>query len=136
MRQKRAKKKSAKTPANAPRRARAAGLVQFLQKPTCTTCRKAREYLENRGVELHFRDLDKQRLSAEELEKLIGDRDHKEFLNTRNEQYRERKMKENPPSRDEAIQLMAQNPNLIRRPVVLAGGRVVLGFDSDEYSSL
>ena len=54
-------------------------------------------------MELHFRDLDKERLSAEELEKLIGDRDHTEFLNTRNELYREKKMKENPPSRDEAI---------------------------------
>jgi arsenate reductase-like glutaredoxin family protein len=31
---------------------------------------------------------------------------------------------------------MAENPNLIRRPVVLAGGRVVLGFDPDEYNSL
>jgi len=87
-------------------------------------------------VELHFRNLDKERLSPEELEKLIGDRDHAEFLNSRNELYREKNMKENPPDRDTAIRLMAENPNLIRRPVVLAGGRVVLGFDPDEYDSL
>ena len=42
-------------------------------------------------------------------------------------------MKENPPSRDEAIRMMAAEPNLIRRPVVIAGGRIVLGFDPDEY---
>jgi Spx/MgsR family transcriptional regulator len=118
------------------RGAKSSGLVQFLQKPTCTTCRKARAYLEERGVALHFRDLDKQRLSPEELEKLIGDRDHNDFLNTRNDLYRDRKMKDNPPSREDAIQLMSQNPNLIRRPVVVAGGRVVLGFDPEEYDSI
>jgi glutaredoxin len=43
--------------------------AQFLQKPTCTTCRKARAYMEKRGFDLHFRNLDKERLSADELEK-------------------------------------------------------------------
>ena len=87
-------------------------------------------------MELHSRDIAKDRLSAAELDKLIGDRDHTEFLNTRNELYRERNMKENPPSRSEAIRMMAEEPNLIRRPVVIAGGRIVLGFDPDEYKSL
>jgi arsenate reductase-like glutaredoxin family protein len=87
-------------------------------------------------VELHFRNLDKERLSSDELEKLIGDRDHTEFLNPRNELYRKKGMKENPPSRDDAIRMMANDPNLIRRPVVVAGGRVVLGFDPDEYKNL
>jgi len=109
--------------------------VKFLHKPTCTTCRKARAALEKRGVELHFRNLDKERLSSAELEKLIGDRDHTEFLNPRNELFRKKKMKENPPSRAEAIRMMSEEPNLIRRPVVVAGGRVVLGFDPDEYKS-
>jgi arsenate reductase-like glutaredoxin family protein len=40
-------------------------------------------------------------------------------------------MKENPPSRAEAIRMMAKEPNLIRRPVIVAGGRVVLGFDEE-----
>ncbi len=84
---------------------------------------------------MHFRNLDKERLSSAELEKLIGDRDHTEFLNPRNALFREKKMKDNPPSRSEAIRMMADDPNLIRRPVVVAGGRVVLGFDPDEYKS-
>jgi arsenate reductase-like glutaredoxin family protein len=45
-------------------------------------------------------------------------------------------MKENPPSRKEAIQLMAKEPNLIRRPVIVAGGRVVVGFDKDGIARL
>jgi Spx/MgsR family transcriptional regulator len=105
--------------------------VQFLHKPSCTTCRKARAYMEKCGFGMHFRDLGKERLSAEELEKLIGDRDHTQFLNTRNELYRAKKMKDYPPSRGEAIRMMAKEPNLIRRPVIVAGGRVVLGFDQE-----
>ena len=111
-------------------------VIQFLHKPNCTTCRKARKYLERRGYQLYFRDLAKQRLSPAELEKLIGDRDYKDFLNPRNETYREENMKEEPPSRKEAIQKMSKEPNLIRRPVVVAGGRVVVGFDKDGMARL
>lgn len=110
--------------------------VQFLHKPSCTTCRKARAYMEKRGFGLHFRDLGKERLSAAELEKLIGDRDHKQFLNPRNELYRQKNMKEHPPSREDAIRMMAEEPNLIRRPVIVGGGRVVLGFDEDGINKL
>src|ERR1700744_3364050 len=88
-------------------------VVQFYHKPNCSTCRKARKFLEKRGFQLYFRDLAKERMSPAELEKLIGKRDHTEFLNTRNETYREKDMKENPPSRKEAIKLMSQEPNLI-----------------------
>ena len=88
------------------------------------------------GAELESRDLDKQRLTEAELEELIGDRDYKEFLNTRNELYRSRKMKDHPPSRAEAIKLMAKEPNLIRRPVVIRGSQMVLGFDEQAYRKL
>ena len=88
------------------------------------------------GAEIESRDLDKQRLTAAELKELIGNRDYKEFLNARNELYRTRKMKEHPPSRPEAIQLMAKEPNLIRRPVVIRGSQIVLGFDEEAYRKL
>ena len=88
------------------------------------------------GAELESRDLDKQQLSEAELDQLIGKRDYKEFLNTRNELYRARRMKERPPSRAEAIKLMAKEPNLIRRPVVIRGGQMVLGYDEEAYKKL
>jgi arsenate reductase-like glutaredoxin family protein len=88
------------------------------------------------GAEIESRDLDKQRLTEAELEELIGNRDYKEFLNARNELYRTRKMKEHPPSRPEAIQLMAREPNLIRRPAVIRGSQIVLGFDEKAYRKL
>lgn len=110
--------------------------VQFLHKPNCTTCKKARKFLEKRGFQLYFRDLAKDRLSSTELEKLIGKRDYTEFLNSRNETFRKKRMGENPPSKEEAIRLMAKEPNLIRRPVVVAGGRVVVGFDENGMAKL
>ena len=88
------------------------------------------------GAELESRDLDRARLTEAELDELIGERDHEEFLNTRNELYRARNMKQRPPSRAEAIKLMAKEPNLIRRPVVLQGSKMVLGFDEDAYRKL
>ena len=81
------------------------------------------------GAELVSRDLDKQPLSEKELNDLIGDRDYKLFLNPRNELYRERNMARKTPSREEAIRLMSKNPNLIKRPVVVRGGQLVLGLD-------
>jgi arsenate reductase (glutaredoxin) len=92
--------------------------------------------LQEKGIELEFRDLNKERLSVEELAKLIGERDYREFLNPRNELYRARNMKEKPPSRAEALKLMAAEPNLIRRPVVIAGKQIVLGYDEAKLRAL
>ena len=82
-------------------------------------------------MELESRDMGKDRLSTAELDALIGDRDYKLFLNTRNEIYRERNMKEHPPSRAEAIKMMAAEPNLIRRPIVIRGKDIHLGWDEE-----
>lgn len=92
--------------------------------------------MQEEGVELEFRDLNKERLTAKELDRLIGERDYREFLNPRNELYRERNMKEKPPSRAEALKLMAAEPNLIRRPVVIAENQIILGYDEPKLKAL
>jgi arsenate reductase-like glutaredoxin family protein len=91
--------------------------------------------LRERAVEFEEVDLNKG-LTVAELEKLIGDRDYKTFLNTRNELYRERGMKENPPSRSEALQLMSETPNLIKRPILVKGDRIVLGYDEEALGAV
>jgi arsenate reductase-like glutaredoxin family protein len=63
------------------------------------------------------------------LDRLIGKRDYRQFLNSRNELYRERSMKENPPPRAEALKLMSENPNLIKRPILVDGDQITLGSD-------
>jgi arsenate reductase-like glutaredoxin family protein len=85
---------------------------------------------------LKERDLGKNPLSEDELKALFAGRDPRDFLNPRNEQYRSMNMKEKPPSAAEAIRLMAKNPNLIRRPLVVRGRRMVAGFDEKALSDL
>ena len=92
--------------------------------------------MEQCGFSLRLRDIGKDRLRPEEIETLIGKRDYTEFLNTRNEMYRHKKMKENPPSRAEAIRMIAEEPNLIRRPVIVSGNKIILGFDQESIDDL
>ena len=82
------------------------------------------------------RDLDKQSLSESELDQLIGKRDYKEFLNSRNELFRARQMAKHPPTRAEALKLMAKHPNLIRRPLLIRGSQIIIGFNDPAYRNL
>ena len=91
--------------------------------------------LREKGIAFEETDLNR-KLTVGQLDKLIGDRDYKLFLNSRNEFYRERGMKENPPPRAEALKLMSENPNLIKRPILISGSRIVLGFDEVAISEL
>ena len=85
------------------------------------------------GVEFEEREINKSPMSASELDALIGKRNYVEFLNSRNELYREKKMKEKPPTREQALKLMAGEPNLMRRPILVKGNEILLGFDEEEW---
>jgi len=91
--------------------------------------------LRERDAQFEEIDLNKG-LSTAELDKLIGKRDYRDFLNSRNELYRERGMKENPPPRDEALRLMSENPNLIKRPILVKGSEIILGYDEEALSKV
>ena len=106
--------------------------MKFYLKPNCTTCRTAKSWLREKGASFDEVDLNKG-LTVEELDRLIGDRDYRTFLNTRNELYREMRMKENPPARAEALRLMSENPNLIKRPILVDGERLALGFNEVDF---
>jgi arsenate reductase (glutaredoxin) len=73
---------------------------------------------------------------VEDLDQLIGKRDYRLFLNSRNELYRERGMQESPPTREEALRLMSEHPNLIKRPILVKGSKIVLGFDEPAMAGL
>src|ERR1700735_1529768 len=130
------KKGSSQSPKSSENRGKSRGRVEFLQKPSCTTCRNARAYLEQCGFDLRLRDIGKDRLGAEEVRKLIGQRDYRTFLNTRNEIYRRKNMKENPPSRAPAVKKIAAEPSLIRRPIIIAGSKIILGLDQASIDRL
>jgi Spx/MgsR family transcriptional regulator len=109
----------------------------FIWKKTCSTCRTARKFLVDLlGDQFDERELNGSPMSTEELDLLIGQHDYKLFLNSRNEKYRELKMKERPPSRADAVKLMSKEVNLIKRPLLVRGQRVVFGFDEDAFRTL
>jgi arsenate reductase len=109
----------------------------FIWKKTCSTCRTARKFLVDLiGDQFDERELNGSPMSTEELDLLIGQHDYKLFLNSRNEMYRELKMKERPPTRAEAVKLMSKEVNLIKRPLLVRGQRVVYGFDEDKFRAL
>jgi Spx/MgsR family transcriptional regulator len=114
------------------------GKPLFIWKKSCSTCRKARSYLTDLAGQGSFdeRELNTKPMSTEELDLLIGQHDYKLFLNSRNELYRTRKMKDHPPTRAEAVKLMAHEVNLIKRPLLVRGQRVVFGFDEEQFRTL
>jgi Spx/MgsR family transcriptional regulator len=114
------------------------GKPLFIWKKSCSTCRKARSFLTDVSGEGSFeeRELNARPMTTEELDLLIGQHDYKLFLNSRNELYRSRKMKDHPPTRAEAVKLMAHEPNLIKRPLLVRGQKVVYGFDEDGFRTL
>lgn len=130
------KKKTAGKPRSSTRLRKTRRSVEFLQKPSCTSCRNARAYMEQSGFDLRLRDIGKDRLGVQEIDSLIGERDYQAFLNTRNEMYRQKKMKQNPPSRAQAIKLISEEPNLLRRPIIIAGNKIILGFDQKSIDDL
>jgi arsenate reductase-like glutaredoxin family protein len=92
--------------------------------------------LRDLGGQLQERDLGKEPLSEDEIEALIGNAEVMEFLNTRSASYRQQGFKKQPPTKTQAIALMAQDPNLIKRPISVKGNMKVLGFDQARLRAL
>ena len=67
------------------------------------------------------------------LEKHIDRERVLDFVSTRSPVFKERPL---PKSKNEAIDLMMENPNLIRRPILVKGSTVTFGFDKDAYAKL
>jgi arsenate reductase-like glutaredoxin family protein len=78
-------------------------------------------------------DINKEPPSREFLEQHIDPDRFLDFVSTRSPVFKERPL---PKSKKEAIALMMEHPNLIRRPIVIRGSDVIFGFDKDRYAKL
>ena len=78
-------------------------------------------------------DINKEPPSREFLEKHIDAEHFLDFVSTRSPVFKQRPL---PKSKKEAIALMLENPNLIRRPIVIKGSKVIFGFDKEQYGEL
>jgi arsenate reductase-like glutaredoxin family protein len=78
-------------------------------------------------------DINKTPPSREFLEKHIDASRFLDFVSTRSPVFKERPL---PASKKEAIDLMMENPNLIRRPILVRGSKVTFGFDKSAYQKI
>ena len=106
--------------------------ITFYWKPRCTTCRDVKAFLEEHKHELDLRDLDQYPPPRSLLETHIDAKNVKAYLNTRSNTYREHGLKEEPPTKKGAIELMMRDPNLIKRPISVSGKIAVFGSDEEE----
>ena len=92
--------------------------------------------MQSKKAPFEEREYGKNPLSEKELREIIGDDPIEPFLNTRTPLYRERNMKQKPPTKDEAIRLMLKDPNLLKRPVIIKGKKKLTGFNEAEVKQL
>jgi Spx/MgsR family transcriptional regulator len=92
--------------------------------------------LQAKKIEFEEREYGKNPFTEAELLDIIGDEPIENFLNTRTPLYRERNMKQKPPSKDEAIKLMLTDANLLKRPVIIKGKKKIIGFNETEIRAL
>jgi Spx/MgsR family transcriptional regulator len=91
--------------------------------------------LQSKRIDFEEREYGRNPLNEKELREIIGDEPIERFLNTRTPLYRERNMKQNPPSKDEAIKLMLKDANLLKRPVIIKGRKKLTGFNEAEVKA-
>lgn len=110
----------------------------FLEYPKCSTCRKAKKWLDEHGIEYTDRHIVEQNPTADELREW-RERSGiplKKLFNTSGMLYRELKLKDRLPSmsEDEQFELLASNGMLVKRPLVVTDSTVLTGFKEAEWS--
>ena len=115
-------------------------MLKFIEYPKCSTCIKARKYLDQLGLEYTKRHIVDEELNKEELLALYkkSGLPLKRFFNTSGLKYRELNLKDKLPtmSEDEQLTLLASDGMLVKRPIIETDDRVLVGFKANEYDSL
>lgn len=114
--------------------------VNLICYPKCGTCKKARAFLESKAIVFEERNIKEERPTAEELKKWISASGLplKRFFNTSGQMYRELQVKDRleTMTEQEAIELLASDGMLVRRPLLIVGDRVLTGFKETEWESV
>lgn len=108
--------------------------------PRCSTCKKAVKWLEDNGIEYTYRDIKEDNPTEEELREWhkISGLPLKRFFNTSGMLYRDMQLKDKLPgmSEDEMFKLLASDGLLVKRPIAVADGKVLVGFKEAEWEAL
>ena len=112
----------------------------FLEYPSCTTCKKAKAWLQSKGLEFTTRHIKEENPTAEELalwQEKSG-LELKKFFNTSGLVYKDLGLKDKLPTmpREEQLALLASNGMLVKRPIVVTEDAVLVGFKEKDWEKL
>lgn len=109
----------------------------FIEYPKCTTCKKAKKWLDDHGVEYTDRHIKENNPTYEELDKWQKESgiELKKFFNTSGMLYRSLELKDKLPSmsREEMLTLLASDGMLVKRPLIIDGKNVLVGFREKQW---
>ncbi len=113
-------------------------VMEFIYYPKCSTCQKAKKWLDDRGVVYEARHIIEASPQKEEMERYIQKtgKPIRKFFNTSGMLYRERGLKNklDAMSYDEQLSELTSDPMLIKRPIlVLPSGKILSGFREKEW---
>ena len=112
--------------------------MEFVCYPKCTTCQKAKKWLNENQIEYTERHIAEDNPSYDELKEWHrkSGLPLKKFFNTSGLLYKENNLKEKLPvmSEEEQLQLLATNGMLVKRPIIVDGDSVLVGFKEAEWS--
>ena len=110
----------------------------FLYYPKCSTCQKAKKWLDEHNISYTERHIVEENPTYEELKQWYenGNLPLKKFFNTSGMLYKEQKLKDKLPtmSEDEQLKLLATNGMLVKRPLIVDGNMVLTGFKEKEWT--
>lgn len=110
----------------------------FIEYPKCSTCKKAKKWLDARGVKYTDRHIVENNPSYEELETWYqkSGLSLKKFFNTSGLLYKEMNLKDKLPamSEEEMLRLLASNGMLVKRPIIVAGDMILVGFKETDWA--
>ena len=112
----------------------------LLEYPRCSTCQKAKRYLEDKNFNFEVRNIVIDKLNINELDRLIkkSEKDINKFFNTSGLKYRELKLKDKiqTMSYEEKIQILSTDGMLVKRPLLELDDTVLLGFRENEWNNV
>ena len=112
----------------------------FMCYPKCSTCQKAKKWLDGHNINYSERHIVEANPSYDELKEWYAKSGLplKKFFNTSGLLYREKKLKDKLPSmsEEEQLKLLATNGMLVKRPLVVNGDTVLVGFKEAEWDEL
>lgn len=115
-------------------------MIQFIEYPKCSTCKKAKKWLEEHQIEFQDRDITKETPTKEELRNYLKKSQYpiKKFFNTSGNLYKEFSLKEklDTMSEEEKLELLSQHGMLIKRPLVVSDSFILVGFREKEWNEL